>query len=131
MIAYRLQAERLGDPDRDTLHFLDQVGGGDPQWRRAPGKGRPPSWPPSDRHIGHDAPVDNTELITTYVRQIEVRRTEIAISLRSEDQASEVEKDNPLVLTMPWSKTPHRRHRSRRLSLWKIRCLPSSAAMVE
>jgi hypothetical protein len=46
------------------------------------------------RHIGHDAPIDNTELLTTYVRQIEVRRTEIAISLRSEDQASEDEKDN-------------------------------------
>ena len=63
------------------------------------------------RHIGHDAPIDNTELITTYVRQIEVRRTEIAISLLSEDHASEDEKDNPLVLTVPWSKTPHRRHR--------------------
>src|SRR5277367_1736001 len=63
------------------------------------------------RHIGHDAPIDNTELITTYVRQIEVRRTEIAISLLNEDQASEDEKDNPLVLTVPWSKTPHRRHR--------------------
>src|SRR5271169_4360988 len=63
------------------------------------------------RHIGHDAPVDNTELVTTYVRQIEVRRTEIAISLLSEDHASEDEKDNPLVLTAPWSKTPHRRHR--------------------
>ena len=46
------------------------------------------------RHIGPDAPVDNTELITTYVRQIEVRRTEIAISLPSEDQASEDETDN-------------------------------------
>src|SRR5271167_2310530 len=63
------------------------------------------------RHIGHDAPIDNAELITTYVRQIEVRRTEIAISLLSEDHASEDEKDNPLVLTVPWSKTPHRRHR--------------------
>jgi hypothetical protein len=41
------------------------------------------------RHIGHDAPIDNTELLTTYVRQIEVRRTEIAISKASED-----EKDN-------------------------------------
>src|SRR5271169_501706 len=47
----------------------------------------------------------STELLTTYVRQIEVRRTEIAISLRSEDQASEDEKGNPLVLTVPWSKT--------------------------
>jgi hypothetical protein len=63
------------------------------------------------RHIGHDAPIDNTELITTYVRQIEVRRTEIAISLLSEDHASEDEKDDPLVLTVPWSKTRHRRHR--------------------
>jgi DNA invertase Pin-like site-specific DNA recombinase len=63
------------------------------------------------RHIGPDAPIDNTELITTNVRQIEVRRTEIAISLRSEDRASEDETDNPLVLTVPWIKTPHRRHR--------------------
>jgi site-specific DNA recombinase len=63
------------------------------------------------RHVGHDALIDNTKLITTYVRQIEVRRTEIAISLLSEDQASEDEKGNPPVLTVPWSKTPHRRHR--------------------
>ena len=42
---------------------------------------------------------------------VEVRRTEIAISLLSEDHASEDEKDNPLVLTVPWSKTPHRRRR--------------------
>jgi hypothetical protein len=45
------------------------------------------------------------------VRRIELRRTEIAISLLSEDCAPEDEKDNPLVLTVPWSKTPHRRHR--------------------
>jgi hypothetical protein len=63
------------------------------------------------RHIGHDAPIDNTELITTYVRRIEVRRTEIAISLRSEENASEDEQGAPLVLTVPWSKMPHRRHR--------------------
>jgi site-specific DNA recombinase len=63
------------------------------------------------RHLGSDAPIDTTELITTHVRQIEVRRTEIAISLLSEDQTSEDEKGNPLVLTVPWSKTPHRRHR--------------------
>jgi site-specific DNA recombinase len=62
------------------------------------------------RHIGADAPIDTTELVTTYVRQIEVRRTEIAISLLSEE-TSEDEKDNPLVLTVPWSKTSHRRHR--------------------
>jgi site-specific DNA recombinase len=36
------------------------------------------------RHIGHDAPIDNNEPITTYVRQVEVIRTEIAISLLSE-----------------------------------------------
>jgi hypothetical protein len=63
------------------------------------------------RHIGPAAPIDTTELIATYVRQIEVRRTEIAISLLSEDQASEDEQDNPLVVTVPWSKPPHRRHR--------------------
>jgi site-specific DNA recombinase len=63
------------------------------------------------RHIGHDAPTDNAELITTYVRRIEVRRTAIAISLLNEGDASEDEKDNPLVLTVPWSKSPHRRHR--------------------
>jgi site-specific DNA recombinase len=60
------------------------------------------------RHIGHDAPIDNTEMITTNVRHIEVRRTEIVISLMSEEDASE---DDPLILTVPWSKTPHRRHR--------------------
>jgi hypothetical protein len=46
MIAYRLQAEQLGDLDRDTQRFLDQVAAGAPQWRRTPGKGRPPSWRP-------------------------------------------------------------------------------------
>ena len=40
-----------------------------------------------------------------------MKRTEIAISLLSEDPASEDEKDSPLVLTVPWSKTPHRRRR--------------------
>jgi site-specific DNA recombinase len=63
------------------------------------------------RHIGPDAPVDTTELITTHVRQIEVRRTEIVISLLSEDQDSEDETNNPLILTVPWSKTLHRRRR--------------------
>jgi site-specific DNA recombinase len=63
------------------------------------------------RHIGDDAPIDNTELITTYVRQIEVRRTEIVISLPSEDNALEDETEIPLVLTVPWSKTSHRRRR--------------------
>jgi hypothetical protein len=60
------------------------------------------------RHIGDDAPIDNTEPITTYVRRIEVKRTEIAIWLLNEDNASD---DDLLVLTVPWSKTPHRRHR--------------------
>jgi site-specific DNA recombinase len=63
------------------------------------------------RHVGPDAPVDTTELITTHLRQIEVRRTEIVISLKSGDRVSEDETDNPLILTVPWSKTPHRRHR--------------------
>jgi site-specific DNA recombinase len=63
------------------------------------------------RHIGPDAPVDNTELITTHVRRIEVRRTEIAIALLNEENASEDEQGAPLVLTVPWSKTPRRRHR--------------------
>jgi hypothetical protein len=58
------------------------------------------------RHIGDDAPTDTTELIVTHVRRIEVRRTEITISLMNEGNASEDEQDNPLVLTVPWSKTP-------------------------
>ena len=63
------------------------------------------------RHIGPDAPVGNAELITSCVRQIEMRRTEIAISLLSEGHASQDEKDTPLILTVPWSKAPHRRFR--------------------
>jgi site-specific DNA recombinase len=63
------------------------------------------------RHVGPDAPVDTTELIATHVRQIEVRRTEIVISLLSDDRATGDEKNDPLILTVPWSKTPHRRHR--------------------
>ena len=39
-----------------------------------------------------------------------MRRKEIAISLASEDRDSEEETDPP-VLAVPWSKTPHRRHR--------------------
>ncbi len=62
-------------------------------------------------HIGRDAPIDNAELISTHVRQIEVSRTEIAISLPSQDNATDDGNDNPFVLTVPWSKTPHRRHR--------------------
>jgi DNA invertase Pin-like site-specific DNA recombinase len=63
------------------------------------------------RHIGPDASSDDTELINTRVRRIEVRRTEIAISLASEDHDSEEETVDPPVLTVPWSKTPHRRFR--------------------
>jgi site-specific DNA recombinase len=63
------------------------------------------------RQIGHDAPSNNVELIANYVRQIEVKRTEIAISLPSQDHATDDGNDNPFVLTVPWSKTPHRRHR--------------------
>jgi site-specific DNA recombinase len=62
------------------------------------------------RHIGDDAPIDNTELISTYVRQVEVKRTEIAISLMKEENAQEDEQGPPPVLSVPWSKTPHRRH---------------------
>ena len=39
-------------------------------------------------HIGPDAPSDDAELITTCVHRIEVRRTEIAVPLLSEDHAS-------------------------------------------
>jgi hypothetical protein len=69
------------------------------------------------RHIGDDALTDNTE-ITTYVRQIEVRPTEIAISLMKEEKASEDEQGQ---LTRPHRaaeqdapSTPPRRHCSRR-----------------
>ena len=61
-------------------------------------------------HIGPDAPSDDAELITTCVHRIEVRRTEIAVSLVSEDHASNGD-TTPSVLTVPWSKTPHRRRR--------------------
>jgi site-specific DNA recombinase len=63
------------------------------------------------QHIGSDAPIDNKELISTHVNRIEVRRTEIAISLRGEEHASEDGEDRPPVLTVPWGKTAHRRHR--------------------
>jgi site-specific DNA recombinase len=61
------------------------------------------------RRIGLDAPTDDTKLITTCVHRIEVRRSEIAISLAGEDDAGNTV--NPAILTVPWSKTPHRRHR--------------------
>jgi hypothetical protein len=37
--------------------------------------------------------------------------SEIAISLLSEDHATDDGNDNPFNLTVPWSKMPHRRHR--------------------
>jgi hypothetical protein len=39
MIAYRLQAERLGDLDRDTQRFLDQVAAGTRNGDELPAKG--------------------------------------------------------------------------------------------
>jgi site-specific DNA recombinase len=60
------------------------------------------------RHIGSDAPIDNAEPISTYVNRIEVRRAEIAISLRGEEHASDDGEDGPPVLTVPWGKTAHR-----------------------
>jgi hypothetical protein len=41
MIAYRLQAERLGDLDRDTQRFLDQVAAGIRNGDELPAKGAP------------------------------------------------------------------------------------------
>jgi site-specific DNA recombinase len=61
-------------------------------------------------HIGPDAPRDDGELITTCVQRIEVRQTEIAISLASDDRDSEEETAKPPLLTVPWCKTSHRRH---------------------
>jgi hypothetical protein len=59
--------------------------------------------------IEPDAPADDAELITTCVQWIEVRRSEIAISLAGKDDAGDTV--NPTILTLPWSKTTHRRHR--------------------
>src|SRR5271154_3180215 len=63
------------------------------------------------RHIGSDAPIDNAELISTYVNRIEVRRTGIAVSLRGEERASDDGEDGPSVLTAPGGEPAHRRHR--------------------
>ena len=41
MIAYRLQAERLGELDRDTQRFLDQVAAGTRNGDELPAKGDP------------------------------------------------------------------------------------------
>jgi site-specific DNA recombinase len=60
------------------------------------------------RHVGPDAPSDDAELITTCVHRIEMRPTEIAVTLLSEDANDDT---TASVLTVPWSKTPHRRRR--------------------
>jgi hypothetical protein len=44
-----------------------------------------------------------------HVDRIMVKRTEIAVSLLNEDRASDGDEDGPIVLTVPWSKSPHRR----------------------
>jgi site-specific DNA recombinase len=62
------------------------------------------------RHVGPDASSDNTALISAYVRRIEVRRTEITISLLDQDHAED-EQSDPSILTVPWSKRPQQRHR--------------------
>jgi site-specific DNA recombinase len=62
------------------------------------------------RHLGGDAPIDDAELIASCVHQIEVRQTEIAISLLTDDQTSDDEEPTP-VLAVPWRKLPCRRHR--------------------
>jgi site-specific DNA recombinase len=56
------------------------------------------------RHIGPDAPSDDRELVPAHVGRIEVRQTEIAISLVRDDHASDGDK-TPSVVTVPWSKT--------------------------
>jgi site-specific DNA recombinase len=61
-------------------------------------------------HIRLDAPSDDAELITTRVHRIEVRRTEIAITLLSDDRTSD-DDAVPSVIAVPWSKPPHRRRR--------------------
>ncbi len=60
------------------------------------------------QHVGSDAPIDSAELISTHVDRIDVRRTEIAISLRGDEHAAD---EGRPVLTVPWGKTAHRRHR--------------------
>jgi site-specific DNA recombinase len=61
-------------------------------------------------HIGPDAPGDDAELISADVDRIEVRRTEIVITLRRQDHTSNEDKP-AAVLTVPWSKSPHRPRR--------------------
>jgi DNA invertase Pin-like site-specific DNA recombinase len=62
------------------------------------------------RHVGPDAPSDDTELISAHVRRIEVRRSEITIAQLGQDHARD-EKGDPSTLTVPWTKRPYRRQR--------------------
>lgn len=41
ILAYRLQADRLGDLDKETLRLLDGIGNGQEPWRLAAGKAQP------------------------------------------------------------------------------------------
>jgi site-specific DNA recombinase len=61
-------------------------------------------------HIGSDATSDDAELISACVHRIEVRRTEIAVALLSQDHASN-DDTTTSVLAVPWSKSQHRRRR--------------------
>jgi site-specific DNA recombinase len=62
-------------------------------------------------HVGSDAPVDDAELVLAHVGKVEVRRTEVVASLRSDDQSSDDGEHAPVVLTLPWSKTAPTRRR--------------------
>jgi site-specific DNA recombinase len=63
------------------------------------------------KHLGSDAPADNAKLISMHVGKVEVRRAEVVVSLRSDDQASDDGEHPPVVLTLTWSKTARTRHR--------------------
>jgi site-specific DNA recombinase len=61
--------------------------------------------------VGSDAPADNAVLISMHVGKVEVRRAEVVVSLRSDDQDSDDSEHAPVVLTVPWSKAARARHR--------------------
>jgi site-specific DNA recombinase len=63
------------------------------------------------KHIGSDALADNAELILMHVGKVEVRRTEVVVSLRSDDQDSDDGEHAPVVLTVTWSKMARTCHR--------------------
>jgi site-specific DNA recombinase len=63
------------------------------------------------KHVGPDDPSDNAELILMHVGKVEVRRAEVVVSLRSDDQESDDAEHVPVVLTLPWSKAARARHR--------------------